>query len=56
VQALDKTLERLSKTTAEKDLVEQAVCRQLHRTHGILRQARKNLENPSEPVILHDAD
>jgi len=39
-------MEKLVKTTKEKEQVQKAVCRQLHKTHQILRTAKKNLESP----------
>ncbi|ODM98806.1 hypothetical protein Ocin01_07884 [Orchesella cincta] len=43
-QALDNTLEKLNSTTKEKEQVEKAICRQLHKTHTILRQAKRSVE------------
>jgi len=46
-QNLEKTCEKLYSTKKQKEQVEKAICRQLHKTHTILRQAKHNLENPN---------
>jgi len=43
-QTLDMTLEKLHSTTKQKEQIEKTICRQLHKTHTILRNAKKNLE------------
>jgi len=44
LQILNNTLEKLHTTSKQKEQVEKAICRQLHKTHTILRQAKKNVE------------
>ncbi len=41
---LTNTLEKLHSTAKQKEEVEKAICRQLHKTHTILRQAKKSVE------------
>ncbi|CAG7729962.1 unnamed protein product [Allacma fusca] len=53
-QALDKTVNRLSTTTKHKEQVEKAVCRQLHKTHSILKEAKQSLEKKQSQQVLTD--
>jgi hypothetical protein len=53
-QALDKTVSRLSTTTKHKEQVEKAVCRQLHKTHSILKEAKQSLEKKQSQQVLTD--
>ncbi|KAL0273781.1 UNVERIFIED_CONTAM: hypothetical protein PYX00_006376 [Menopon gallinae] len=43
-QALEETLTQLSAANQRKKQVERAICRQLHKTHHVLKRARGNLE------------
>ncbi|CAG0884505.1 unnamed protein product [Cyprideis torosa] len=43
--ALQSALDQLSHANQKKAEVEKAICKQLHRTHDVLRKARGNLEN-----------
>ncbi|CAH0389010.1 unnamed protein product [Bemisia tabaci] len=51
-QALEETLNQLSTANKKKRQVESAICRQLHKTHHILKKARVNLELRSESTQL----
>lgn len=42
--ALEETLAQLTAANKKKRQVERAICRQLHKTHSILKKARVNLE------------
>lgn len=43
-RALEETLAQLTAANQKKRQVERAICRQLHKTHSILKKARVNLE------------
>lgn len=43
-QALEETLTQLSAANQRKKQVEKAICKQLHKTHHILKKARVNFE------------
>lgn len=48
-QTLEQTYAQLAAANQRKRLVEKAICKQLHKTHHILRRARDNFEtNPTE--------
>ncbi|XP_034231629.1 centrosomin-like isoform X2 [Thrips palmi] len=48
-QTLEQTYAQLAAANQRKRLVEKAICKQLHKTHHILRRARDNFEtNPAE--------
>lgn len=42
-RALEETLTQLTVANQRKKQVEQAICKQLHKTHHILRRAKVNL-------------
>ncbi|EEB13596.1 conserved hypothetical protein [Pediculus humanus corporis] len=44
-QALEETLTQLSAANQRKKQVERAICKQLHKTHHILKKARVNFES-----------
>ncbi|XP_014278830.1 centrosomin isoform X10 [Halyomorpha halys] len=50
-QALEETISQLTSANQRKRQVEKAICRQLHKTHDILKQARLNLDGKDKPVI-----
>jgi len=46
---LSSTTEKLSNSNRRKKEVEKAICRQLSKTHDVLRKTKENLENQCEP-------
>jgi len=46
---LSTTTEKLSNSNRRKKEVEKAICRQLSKTHDVLRKTKENLENQCEP-------
>ncbi|CAH1391134.1 unnamed protein product [Nezara viridula] len=50
-QTLEDTITQLTIANQRKKQVEKAICRQLHKTHDILKQARLNLDGKDKPVI-----
>ncbi|XP_073941606.1 uncharacterized protein isoform X2 [Choristoneura fumiferana] len=44
---LAETLTRLNAANMTKKSVQRAICREIHKTHGVLRKARDHLENPN---------
>ncbi|KAK6616919.1 hypothetical protein RUM43_014889 [Polyplax serrata] len=51
-QALEETLTQLSAANQRKKQVERAICKQLHKTHHILKKARVNFESQDEGESL----
>merc|ERR1711936_757200 len=51
---LSSTTEKLSNSNRRKKEVEKAICRQLSKTHDVLRKTKENLENKCEPQVQRD--
>jgi hypothetical protein len=49
--ALEETLTQLTVANQRKKQVEQAICKQLHKTHHILKRARINLNAGSMDAV-----
>lgn len=49
--ALEETLTQLTFANQRKKRVEQAICKQLHKTHHILKRARINLNAGAADVV-----
>jgi hypothetical protein len=49
--ALEETLAQLTVANQRKKQVEQAICKQLHKTHHILKRARVNLNRESVDAV-----
>merc|ERR1711902_437511 len=47
---LSTTTEKLSNSNRRKKEVEKAICRQLTKTHDVLKKTKENLENQCEPT------
>ncbi|KAK3910602.1 Centrosomin [Frankliniella fusca] len=55
-QTLEQTYAQLAAANQRKRLVEKAICKQLHKTHHILRRARDNFETNASTTPQPDED
>lgn len=56
LRALEETLAQLTAANQRKKLVERAICRQLHKTHHILKRARVNLDTGTADCVTPSAE
>lgn len=47
---LEETAAELATANYQKKQMERAICKQLHKTHHMLKKARRNFENDSDSV------